>query len=284
MPTQGGPGASLAETHTLPLRRTSVLRLQAIHRRLRGDSRGLLVSGSDGGLYVLKMVHSRYTASMRASEALAGLLAARLGLPVAVWHPMQVGDAMGLWRSDCPARAAEGREEDSHYACQIRCAEGEDAIIEIIPRAWHTLVTNRADFVGMAIFDLWTSTLQHPRSIFVSGDPGIRVIFIDHSLAFGGPGQRNLMAVEDALYYEHAIYGDLWTREVTAPWLDRIRNLSMHEVHAHIDRLPSSWVSESWRYGVTALLEALKATLAWKITRVACLLRNRGGEKTPKGP
>lgn len=66
------------------------IRLKEVHRQLNGNARALLVTGPDEHQYALKMIHHSYTVRMRASEALAGLLASRMGLPIAAWQPMIV--------------------------------------------------------------------------------------------------------------------------------------------------------------------------------------------------
>jgi len=242
------------------------IRVQTVHRRLNGACQSLLVTGSDGQLYALKMIHPAYTRSMRASEALAGLLASRIGLPVAEWRPMIVRDEVACWNPDFRFESAVGPvvpKADLSYGSRIVTAVDGEMPYEIIPRSWYAWIVNREDFVGMAIFDLWAHSLHHRQAAFAKVPEGLRAVFIDSCHAFGGPsGQKGLLPRE-VLYWDRRVYAGCWTEGVIERWVGAIKGICGAEVHALIDTLPSSWVTDTWRHGVATLLEHSRAVLSY---------------------
>jgi hypothetical protein len=277
-----GSPVSLNETRCGQASGRGYVQLDAVHGQLMGKCQSLLVTGSDGHHYALKMLHPGYSSPMLASEALAGLLASRLHLPVADWCPMIVGDEVSRWNPAfrfCGTAGPVAPESGIFYASRIAKGKNGERPYELVPRAWHDRIENRRDFVGMAIFDLWSFSAHHRQAVFLPNGGQLRVLFFDHCHAFGGPEQRPLMLPEDVLYFDRDVYGDLWKDEaLIRGWLDAIRSVSIHEVHAHIDTLPPSWVTESWRYSTTLMLEASQRKLEKHAKRLAMTFQLRHGQ------
>jgi hypothetical protein len=160
----------------------------------------------------------------------------------------------------------------------VKGEDGEEAR-ELIPRSWHRRIVNRQDFVRMAIFDLWAFSRHHRQAVFVPTNGGIQAVFIDHCHAFGGPEQQPLMLPEDVLYFDRDVYGDLWNdKDLVRGCLDAIQSIHSHEIHAHIDMLPASWVAESWRYSTALMLETSQGKLEEHAKRLAMNFQPRHGQ------
>jgi hypothetical protein len=132
---------------------------------------------------------------------------------------------------------------------------------EVIPRSWHARIVNRRDFVGMAVFDLWAHALHRRQAVFAKDGNGLRAIFIESCNTFGSASQPRSMQAEDALFWDRSIYDGMWKGAVVGQWMEAIATIKTHEVHALIDTLSRSWVMDSWRYGVTSLLEESRKAL-----------------------
>lgn len=250
--------ASLRDANLSRLSKPSAVHLQTVHRRLAGRCRALLVTASDGYQYALKLIHPDCTPSMRASEALASLLASRLGLPVAEWAPIVVEGHLKRCYDLISMRSAVHAIGGPavFYGSHIVTGERGELPYEIIPRSWHNRIVNRPDFVGMAIFDLWTIALHRRQVVYAPLDGGfaLRAIFIDHCTAFGGTERREVTRPEDVLSITREIYGSLWATDVAQHWIARIQGITSLELEAVIDCLPHMWVTKGWREFVLSVL------------------------------
>lgn len=257
---------SLTQVTSVPAQRTfgqpRVVEAVELYRKLRGGSQSLLARCSDGRLYVLKMAGNPQGRTVLANEALASMLCQRLGLPVADWAYVQVSNELidansSLWfeMADGSARPKAGLAFGSVV---IQQEDGTPAN-ELLPSSWMGRLSNREDFAGMLMFDLWTGHRDARQAVFttVEGSRAVRAIFIDHGHCFGGPdGElRDETCWARAMHLNKALYDGLLQQRRFQQWKQAIQEITAEDIQYYLGLIPKEWLSQKWQECVCSFLE-----------------------------
>lgn len=249
-------------SHQRAVGQPRVVEAVELYRKLRGGSQSLLARGSDGRLYVLKMAGNPQGRTVVANEALASMLCKRLGLPVADWAYVRVSDELldsnpSLWWElpEGQARPAAGLAFGSVV---IQQEDGTPAN-EILPSSWLGRLSNREDFVGMMLFDLWTGARDARQAVFTcaEGSRAVHATFIDHGHCFGGPdGElRDETCWARAMHLNKSLYEGLLQQRRFQQWKQAIQDISIEEIQSYLGLIPQEWSTPNWQERVCSFLE-----------------------------
>ncbi len=233
-----------------------------LHRKLRGGSQSLLARGSDGRLYVLKMAGNPQGRTVLANEALASMLAQRLGLPVADWAYVRVSNELldanpHLW-FELPEGSVRPQAGLAFGSVVIHQEDGTPAN-EILPSSWVSRLSNREAFAGMLLFDLWTGARDARQAVFTcaEGSRAVRAVFIDHGHCFGGPNGELLDETcwARAMHMHKPLYEGLLQQRRFQHWKQAIQDISIEELQSYLGLIPQEWLTQKWQECVCSFLE-----------------------------
>lgn len=214
-------------------------------RRMRGGAGSVLVRASDGCAYVVKSIENQQGSCVPFNEALGALLASHIGLPVPVWTPVRVPASLIEqnwidWTGGTSVLPQPGLYFGSRY---LGSGSGT-SVYQVIPTEWVKHVSNRLDFVGALVFDLWTENLDRRQALFVcpKGGEKLHTVFIDNGHCFRGPqGNSAPYAAWACLYYLTEMYTGLVTTGNARPWIRWISSLSADTICMMIGEIPAEW-------------------------------------------
>jgi hypothetical protein len=257
---------SLNRASSVPGQRTigqpRIVEAVELYRKLRGGSQSLLARGSDGRLYVLKMVGNPQGRTVVANEAFASMLCMRLGLPVADWAYVRISDELldatpHLW-FELPDGSTRPQAGLAFGSVVIHQEDGTPAN-EILPSSWVARLSNREDFIGMLLFDLWTGARDARQAVFTcaEGKRGVRGIFIDHGHCFGGPDGELLDETcwARAMHLHKPIYEGLLQLRRFQYWKQAIQDISSEELREYLCLIPQEWSTQKWQESICSYLE-----------------------------
>jgi len=214
---------------------------------LPGKSQSVLVRASNGLLYVVKLLAGLNAPFALSNEILGTELARYLGLSVPNWTLIELTEDW-FRRSFANWPGPEGwgiRPHPGIYFASRGLGHGyEEEILEVLPDLWFDTVTNRNDFIGMLILDLWTNRAGQRKALFVPGPEKGKytALFGDNLQMFGGPWADAQQKVGDVLFHDHRIYWALDFERECNWWLGRIGSIDPSIVMRLARSIPSQWI------------------------------------------
>ncbi|HEX3438573.1 MAG TPA: hypothetical protein VHT24_17520 [Pseudacidobacterium sp.] len=211
---------------------------------------------------MIQLTRSQGTGCPRAAtelsnEAFCFWLANYIGLPVDTWqrwsgtqNPLMSLES-GLW--------FEGNKNYTAPVARVCHASwlppGIDSnqSYEIIPSKWQPRVTNRSDFLGMAMFDVWGGAQRYRQAIYIGWpDRTLRALFLSHGKMFNIQGDDGTIRYKPQLTglrsllmaHRHAL-GE-WTEEAIAGWAEKLRGLDSDCLQQAFDYACSEWQPDGW--------------------------------------
>lgn len=193
-------------------------------RRMRGGSQSHLMRCSDGNYYVVKFRNNPQHRRVLVNELLGTSLAARLNLPTTPTAIIDVRDDLILLTPDLCVEmplsripCLPGLQFGSSYIGDPRHLSMLDFASDK-----HILeASNLRDFVGMLVFDLWTSNTDGRQVIFRRPNVGAphQVWMIDQGFCFNA-GEWNFPDTpRKSMYLRNAVYEQVQGIEAFEPWL-----------------------------------------------------------------
>jgi hypothetical protein len=231
-------------------------------RRMRGGSQSHLMRCSDGNYYVVKFQNNPQHRRILVNEFLGTRLAAHLGLPTT---PIAIIDVqrdlilltpdlcveMPLSRIPCLPGLQFGSAYigDPHHLSMLDFASDKH-ILE---------ASNRRDFVGMLVFDLWTANTDGRQVIFRRPGAGVphQVWMIDQGFCFNA-GEWNFPETpRRSMYLRKAVYAQVQGIEAFEPWLWVLESeVSKRLLWDIAEAIPPEWYEHDAR-ALDSLLEEL---------------------------
>jgi hypothetical protein len=239
-----------AQSYTLStIVHSDVCTLRAVEhiRRMRGGSQSHLMRCSDGNYYVVKFQNNPQHRRILVNELLGTSLAARLGLPTAPIAIIDVPKDLILLTPDLCVEMPHSRIPclpglqfgssyigDPHHLSMLDFASDK-----------HILdASNLRDFVGMLVFDLWTSNTDGRQVIFRRPNVGTphQVWMIDQGFCFNA-GEWNFPDTPRKYMYLHkAVYERVQGIESFEPWLDWLESsIGMGMLLKVAQDIPPEW-------------------------------------------
>jgi hypothetical protein len=256
--------ATQPETIISTIVHSDVRTLHAVEhiRRMRGGSQSHLMRCSDGHYYVVKFQNNPQHRRVLVNELLGTSLAARLGLPTTPIAVIDVREDLILFTPDLCVETSLSR---------IPCLPGLQFGSSYVGDPHHLSVldfasdkhildaTNLRDFVGILVFDLWTSNTDSRQVLFRRPNVGAphQVWMIDQGFCFNAGEWTLPDTSRRSLYLPMAVYKQIVGIESFEPWLVLLESeLSERFLSDIASTVPAEWYEFDWA-ALRGLLERL---------------------------
>ncbi len=268
------------------------VRARKLIRKMRGGAQAHLIEGEDGAFYVVKFTNNPQHRRILVNEWLACAFLRYLQIHVpdtAVVELTQefVDDnpdlylSLGMRREPIPAGL--------HFGSRMAVHPDRVAIYDFLPDKLLTKVENRADFLGILVFDKWIGNADSRQAVFfraraktwtpLKGEAPARVGFfaqmIDHGFAFNGSSWQFSDSPIQGLYFRTSVYDEVRSVDSFQPWLAMVENFPAEVVDSAWREIPSVWLQ-----GDEEPLEQLLETLLRRRNRVGTLLQQVQQKRT----
>lgn len=217
-------------------------------RKMRGGSQSCLVQASDEHYYVVKLLGNPQGSAVLFNEAFGTQLMRETGLPVPKWCPIELSDEFidrnpGLW-FETGTSGQQRPHAGLHFGSRLVIPDDSENLYELLPRSWFGLIRNRADFIGVLLFDLWANHADNRQAIFIQNivDRSVKAIFIDQGYLFGARNDRQPNAAK-ALYLDSLIYTNLDIDSTISMWEARFLSFDCEKIAsvAASGTIPTQW-------------------------------------------
>lgn len=219
-----------------PSQNGDVVSAVSVIRVLANSRNRLLVSATDGHLYILKL----YDQQSRLREALGTELASAIGLKVPAWRPIWLSkdfihEHILIWDK----LPAEGYYFGSR---QVGISPGEMAV-DVLPGNWQAKIENRGDFVGSLLFDYWTNSKSPRQAIYFrrSSSEGFTAMFIGFRYVLGIHNDHTRENI-DRRHADKRLYDGQWNELVFNDWQRRICSMEKQTLQKILVQLPLEWM------------------------------------------
>jgi len=231
--------------------------------KLCGSSQPSIIQGSDGGFYVVKFNGFPGRQGL-ANEVVGTELIRSAGLPAPEWAAIEVSDEFldenrGLWfqNENHSIRPLAG----IHFGSRLIEAPDDQRTYQIIPRSWIGRITNRADFLGMLVLDLWANNCDRRQAVYLSGAKSLHACFIDNDFMFGGKFGNDTTCPRQAMVHDLEVYRGLWNETAVRKWLRKINGIDENTIQRIVASVPSEWAYEAMRVHIFNQLTARRPML-----------------------
>jgi hypothetical protein len=252
-------------------------RVEAVElvRRMRGGSQSQLVRCSNGHYYVVKFQNNPQGKRVLVNELIATLLAKHLGLPVGEIAIVNVRDFLIRYTEDAVVQL-----ERSQIPYQCGSCFGSRLIGDIdrqgylchgvLPDFVRGLISNLRDFLGMLVFDTWTSNIDNRQAVLMRNaeDDRLVAVMIDNGDCFNRSKWTFPDCSTRGLVCGVQVYHHVESIDDFEPWLSRLE----HETDISLLRKIGDMVPEEWCDGEKDFLDQLLIELGDRCRIVRSLL------------
>jgi len=144
-----------------------------------------------------------------------------------------------------------------HFGSRFPGDPARLVVYDFLPDALLAQVENRAEFLGMLVFDQWMGNADSRQAIFFrarlrewlpahEAHPqrlGFVAQMVDHGFAFDGPHWRFGDSPLQGLYFRPGVYQSVRGLDDFQPWLDRIVHFPEAVVDQALKQIPPAWVA-----------------------------------------
>ncbi|MGH9583710.1 MAG: HipA family kinase [Bryobacteraceae bacterium] len=249
------------------------VRARRLIRKMRGGAQAHLIEADDGGLYIVKFTNNPQHRRILVNEWLASVFLRYLQIHVpdtaiVELTPDFIADSPDLYFSIGTRR--EAVRPGLHFGSRMAVHPDRVAVFDFLPDKLLGKVENRADFLGMLVFDKWAANADSRQAVFfraraktwtpLKGDAPARIGFfaqmIDHGFAFNGPHWEFNDSPIQGLYFRPSVYEEVRSLESFQPWLAMAGNLPLEVLDSAWKEIPGEWLD-----GDGEALERLLETL-----------------------
>ncbi|HEX4810263.1 MAG TPA: HipA family kinase [Bryobacteraceae bacterium] len=262
------------------------VRARNLIRKMRGGAQAHLLEGEDGAFYVVKFSNNPQHRRILVNEWLANALLRHLQVHVPETAIVELTPEFIERSPDLYFSLGSRREPVAaglHFGSQLAVHPDRVAIFDFLPDTLLHKIENRADFLGVLVFDKWVGNADSRQAVFfrakakswtpLKGEAPARVGFfaqmIDHGFAFNGPHWDFADSPLQGLYSRTTVYDEVNSLDSFQPWLDLIRHFPVEVVDAAWKEIPRDWIRED-----EDALEAMLEKLLKRRTRVPDLIRD----------
>jgi len=269
------------------------IRARTAIRKMRGGAQAHLLEGEDGGYYVAKFKNNPQHRRILINEWLACVFLRYLQIYVpetalVELTPDFVESNPELYFSIGPRR--EPVKPGLHFGSRMAVDPDRVAVFDFLPDKLLGKVENRADFLGMLVFDKWVGNADSRQAVFfrararnwtpLKGEAPARTGFfaqmIDHGFAFNGPHWSFQDSPLQGLYFRTSVYDEVRSLDSFEPWLEMVANFPASVIDSAWKEIPREWVEEDEEE-----LEKLLESLLKRREQVPRLIREaRAGRAT----
>ena len=231
----------------------SSLRAVQFLRKMRGGAQSSLLQAEDGKHYIVKLPGNPQGTETLFNEAFASELMRIAGFPVPTWRRIEVSEEFlsanrGVWFETSGSGRQRPQAGLGFGSSLITAGEGEE-LYEILPASWMGVITNRADFIGVLLFDFWINQADCRQAIFLQDrrTRAIRATFIDQGCTLSKLNLRVEIGKIRGMCLDRRIYETVDIKAAVAKWKARIEGIDEGTLRALLSRMsiPEPWCSVS---------------------------------------
>ena len=260
------------------------VRARKLIRKMRGGAQAHLVEAEDGNFYVVKFTNNPQHRRILINEWLANALLRYLQVHVPDTAVIELTPEFIESSPDLYLTLGSRREPipaGLHFGSQLAVDPDRVAIFDFLPDALLHKIENRADFLGVLVFDKWVANADSRQAVFfrakakgwtpLKGETPPRMGFfaqmIDHGFAFNGPHWEFHDSPIQGLYSRTSVYNEVTGMESFQPWLDLVRHFPLEAIDGAWKEIPRDWIGED-----EGALETMLEKLWKRRTRVPDLI------------
>jgi len=237
------------------------IRARAAIRKMRGGAQAHLLEGEDGAFYVAKFLNNPQHRRILINEWLACAFLRYLQIYVPETALLELTPDFleanpELYFSIGPRR--EPVKPGLHFGSRMAVDPNRVAVFDFLPDKLLAKVENRADFLGMLVFDKWVGNADSRQAVFfraraknwtpLKGEAPARVGFcaqmIDHGFAFNGPHWAFQDSPGQGLYFRTSIYDEVRSLDSFEPWLEMVANFPESVIDSAWKEIPREWLED----------------------------------------
>ena len=235
------------------------IRARKLVRKMRGGAQAHLIQGEDGQFYVVKFVNNPQHRRILINEWLACSFLRYLQIHV---PDTAVIDLSADFISDNPdLYITLGNRRDPvgpglHFGSRMAVHPDRVATFDFLPDKLLHKVENRADFLGVLVFDKWIGNADSRQAVFfrargkswtplkgeTPGRLGFFAQMIDHGFAFNGASWQFQDTPLQGLYFRTSMYDDVRSIDSFQPWLSMVENFPLEVIDSAWKEIPRSWL------------------------------------------
>ncbi len=260
------------------------VRARRLIRKMRGGAQAHLIEASDGELYIVKFTNNPQHRRILVNEWLASVLLRYLQIHVPDTAVVELTPEFIAENPDLYLSIGSRREPvppGLHFGSRMAVDPDRVAVFDFLPDKLLGQIENRADFLGMLVFDKWAANADSRQAVFfraraktwtpLKGDTPPRIGFfaqmIDHGFAFNGPHWEFPDSPLQGLYFRPSVYAEVRSLDSFQPWLALAENLPVEVLDTAWKEVPRPWLADD-----EDALEALLETLFRRRSRIGQLL------------
>jgi hypothetical protein len=249
------------------------VRASKLIRKMRGGAQAHLIEGEDGNFYVVKFINNPQHRRILINEWLACAFLRYLQIHVPDTALVELSPDFLGENPDLYLTLGNHRESvppGLHFGSRMAVDPDRVATFDFLPDKLLEKVENRADFLGMLVFDKWVGNADSRQAVFfrargkswtpLKGETPGRVGFfaqmIDHGFAFSGASWSFQDAPLQGLYFRTRVYDEVRSLDSFQPWLSMIENFPLEVIDSAWKEIPGTWV-DSDEDALITLLEKL---------------------------
>lgn len=222
-------------------------------RKMRGGAQSSLLQVEDGNYYIVKLPGNPQGLEVLFNEAFGAVIMRFLGLPVPDWGVIALADEFidqnpEMWIET----TTSGRKRPEAGLCfgsRLVLTSRDETLYELLPRQWFELISNRDDFIGMLLFDMWSRQSDNRQAVFRQDAQtrSIRATFIDQGDLFGRRRLPQRNSARGPSYLDSNIYRNIDIVNIIPKWEARIRSItpSALDDFGYTSGIPSEWYTPS---------------------------------------
>ena len=261
------------------------IRARAAIRKMRGGAQAHLLEAEDGAFYVAKFLNNPQHRRILINEWLACVFLRYLQIYVPETALLELTPNFleanpELYFSIGPRR--EPVKPGLHFGSRVAVDPNRVAVFDFLPDKLLAKVENRADFLGMLVFDKWVGNADSRQAVFfrgrakswtpLKGEAPARVGFfaqmIDHGFAFNGPHWAFQDSPVQGLYFRTSVYDEVRSLDSFEPWLEMVAHFPESVIDSAWKEIPREWFEDD-----EEPLEKLLETLLKRRAQVSRLIR-----------
>jgi hypothetical protein len=229
-------------------------------RKMRGGAQAHLIEAADGHCYVVKFLNNPQHRRILVNEWIASVFLRYLGISTPEAAVIRVTQDFLDHNPDVHFQLGTHREPVElgwHFGSRFPGDPARLVVYDFLPDALLAQVENRAEFLGMLVFDQWMGNADSRQAIFFrarlrewlpahEAHPqrlGFVAQMVDHGFAFDGPHWRFGDSPLQGLYFRTGVYQSVRGLDDFQPWLDRIVHFPEAVVDQALKQIPPAWVA-----------------------------------------
>lgn len=235
------------------------IRARNLIRKMRGGAQAHLLEADNGRFYVVKFRNNPQHRRILINEWIGSVFLQHLQIatpaPSIVELTAPFLEANPGIHMQLGSRRVEV-EPGWHYASQFPGDPRTAAVFDFLPDSLLPNCVNLHDYLGVLVFDKWTSNADSRQSIFYkarvreagvgggSFERGYVTQMMDNGFLFDGPNWQFGDSPIQGHYFRPFVYRNVRSLDSFQPWLERVRHFPIEVVDDARKALPPAWIEE----------------------------------------